>query len=110
MIWTLRSEEISTLINDGPSISARGDEGQALIGGEAGAETPSKGLLGTSGPFAFLQVTPRTCPPRPSLTPWYTGDTGGRCRTFSTASQISVTCAQGKSAALWHQVPTPLDV
>lgn len=43
MIWTLPSEEVSTLINGRTGISAREDEGQALIGGEAAAETPSKG-------------------------------------------------------------------
>lgn len=46
MIWTLHSEEISTLINDGLSISAREDEGEGRIGGEAAAETPSKGIAG----------------------------------------------------------------
>lgn len=46
MTRALRSEEISTLINDGPSISAWEDEGEALIGGEAAAETPSMGIAG----------------------------------------------------------------
>lgn len=70
--------------------------GEVLIGGEAAAETPSKGIAGHSRTTCLPTGDPKDMPPQTlsshSLTRCHTAHTGGRCRQQNLLRSVSHVC------------------